>query len=136
MKRVSKIEWIIDRNIKDVWNIVTNLEDYKWRNDLSKLEIINDKEFTEYFTNGGQTNFFITNKEFCNYYSFDMKNDFFVGQWTGEFIEINTQQTKLIFSEEINIKNPFIWFFSFFVMNLKKIQKEYMIDLERKLTHE
>lgn len=59
MKRVSKIEWVIDRNIKDVWSTVTNLEDYKWRNDLSKLEIINDKEFIEYFTNGGHTNFLL-----------------------------------------------------------------------------
>ncbi|MGY3765402.1 polyketide cyclase [Vagococcus vulneris] len=136
MKRVSKIEWEMGSNIKKVWETVTNLDDCDWRSDLSKIEKINEQKFIEHFKSGGQTTFVITDKEFCKKYCFDMENKFFIGTWTGIFIKLDTQKTKLIFSEELNIKNPFIWALSFLVMNLKRIQKEYMQDLERKLSHD
>ena len=42
---VSKIQAVFHSDIENVWNIVTSLENYKWRSDLSRIEIINEKQF-------------------------------------------------------------------------------------------
>ncbi|MGX7015107.1 hypothetical protein [Vagococcus silagei] len=43
---------------------------------------------------------------------------------------ISEQETRIVFKEKLNIKNPFIWCVSFFKMNLKAMQKQYVDDLE------
>lgn len=35
----STIKAILQHNVQTVWNIVTNVDDYGWRSDLSKTEI-------------------------------------------------------------------------------------------------
>ena len=46
---VSNINTIINNDIQKVWNIVLAVDKYNlWRSDLSKTEIINDKQFIEY----------------------------------------------------------------------------------------
>ena len=44
---ISKIKAVFQRDIKDVWDVVTSLENYKWRSDLSKIETINEKQIVE-----------------------------------------------------------------------------------------
>lgn len=34
-----------DEEIQKVWQIVTDLQDYSWRSDLSKIEVINERQF-------------------------------------------------------------------------------------------
>ena len=49
---VSNINTIINNDIQKVWNIVLAVDKYNlWRSDLSKIEIINDKQFIEYTKN-------------------------------------------------------------------------------------
>ena len=53
---VSNINTIINNDIQKVWNIVLAVDKYNlWRSDLSKTEIINDKQFIEYTKNGYNT---------------------------------------------------------------------------------
>lgn len=52
---VSKTEVFFQRDIQDVWSIVTSLEHYQWRSDISKVEIISDKQFVEYTKDGYAT---------------------------------------------------------------------------------
>ena len=33
---------------KTVWNIITDNQNYSWRNDLSKVEVIDESHFDEY----------------------------------------------------------------------------------------
>lgn len=47
----SRIKAIFQWDIKKVWEVVTSLENYEWRSDLSKIEVVSDKTFIEY-TNG------------------------------------------------------------------------------------
>ena len=55
---VSNINTIINNDIQKVWNIVLAVDKYNlWRSDLSKTEIINDKQFIEYAKNGYATTF-------------------------------------------------------------------------------
>lgn len=39
-------------NKNKLWEIVTNNEDYLWRSDLSRIEIIDDTHFVEYTKKG------------------------------------------------------------------------------------
>ncbi|MDT2813549.1 hypothetical protein P7H75_01720 [Vagococcus carniphilus] len=58
-----------------------------------------------------------------------MKNKFFEGTWDGCFKKIAEEETEIIFSEEIEIFNLGIYLLSFFILNLKKIPKQYVSDL-------
>lgn len=56
---ISNINAIIDNDIHKVWDIVFDVEKYSvWRSDLSKTEIINEKQFIEYTKDGYATTFF------------------------------------------------------------------------------
>ncbi|MCI8615614.1 MAG: hypothetical protein HFJ01_11095 [Lachnospiraceae bacterium] len=47
-------------DIKRVWNIVTSLENYQWRSELTKIEIVNKKQFIAYTKDGFAATFTIT----------------------------------------------------------------------------
>ena len=135
--RTSEITAYFNSDIKSVWNVVTNNSDYKWRSDLERIEILNDgKEFTEYTHNGYATNFIITEKKEYREYKFNMENKMFTGFWTGYFSKTESGGTKIIFTENIFIKNPIIKLLSYFFMNLKKMQEIYVSDLKKKLSEQ
>ncbi|MGY3705012.1 hypothetical protein BW731_02210 [Vagococcus martis] len=116
MKRKARIEWEFEIGIEEIWNVVTDLDNYEWRSDLTNLKKITSTEFIEYFKGGGETTFRIIDKIYGEKYSFDMKSKFFEGMWVGKF-EVCGTKTKLIFVEEIDIKNPIIWLVSLFSLN-------------------
>ena len=61
---VSNINTIINNDVQKVWNIVLAVDKYNLsRSDLSKTEIINDKQFIEYTKNGYATTFTVTVKD-------------------------------------------------------------------------
>ena len=127
---VSNIKAVFQSNIQDVWNIVTSLENYQWRSDLSKIEIINEKQFVEYAKNGYATTFIITASETFKRWEFDMENSNMKGHWTGIFTE-NNGQTEINFTEDVTAKKlimkPFVKTF------LKKQQELYVFDLRKAL---
>ena len=55
--------------------------------DLSKTEIINDKQFIEYTKNGYATTFTVTVVEPYKRWEFDMENSNMKGHWIGVFID-------------------------------------------------
>ena len=127
---VSNIKAVFQSNIQDVWNIVTSLENYQWRSDLSKIEIINEKQFVEYAKNGYATTFIITASETFKRWEFDMENSNMKGHWIGIFTE-NNGQTEINFTEDVTAKKlimkPFVKTF------LKKQQELYVSDLRKAL---
>ncbi|BDR81150.1 hypothetical protein DP145_12545 [Clostridium tetani] len=132
--RTSEVTAYFNSNIKSVWNVVTNNSDYKWRSDIERIEVLNDgKEFIEYTHSGNTTKFIITKKIEYSKYEFNMENKMFTGFWTGYFLETETGGTKIIFKENILIKNSIIKILSYFFMDLKKMQNTYILDLKKKL---
>lgn len=136
MRRKSTLERNFNFNIAKVWEVVTDNSDYSWRTDLEKIEIKNQNNFIEIYKTGGKTEFEVIEKTEYKTYSFQMRNKFFYGGWNGEFIEINPDETKLIFTENLKFSNFFIYIVSFFAINLKKMQKDYFDDLERRLQND
>lgn len=133
MKKIVKaiVRAHFDCPLEKVWNVVTDLEEYTWRSDLSKIEVKDSAHFVEYTKNNYPTFFTITEKREKERYSFSLENKNIKGKWTGLFKEEETG-TSILFTEEIEV--------SHFLMKvlapsyLKKQQKTYIKDLEKKLS--
>lgn len=127
----SNIKAVFQSSIENVWNVVTSLENYQWRSDISKIEIINDQQFIEYTKDGYPTTFTITNTEQYKCWEFDMENSNMKGYWSGIFTEIDGK-TEIDFTEEVTAKKlimkPFVKGY------LKKQQEQYVSDLRKALS--
>ena len=101
-----------------------------WRSDLSKTEIINDKQFIEYTKNGYATTFTVTVVEPYKRWEFDMDNSNMKGHWIGIFTD-KGNETQIDFTENVIPKK---WFMKPFVKTyLKKQQKQFVLDLKKAL---
>ncbi len=127
---ISNMKALFQSDVKKVWDIVTSLEEYQWRSDLSKIEILNEKQFIEYTKDGFATKFTVTVYEPYKRWEFDMENSNMKGHWVGIFAEKNGQ-TEIDFTEEVSAKKlimkPFVKSF------LKKQQERYVSDLKKAL---
>jgi hypothetical protein len=124
---VSSITEIIDADLQEVWNVVTSLDNFSWRSDLSDIKTINEKTFVEYTKDGYSTTFTITNTEPGKCWEFDMENENMTGHWKGLFTRVG-DKTELSFTEEVMAKKvimkPFVRLY------LKRQQGRYMNDLK------
>ncbi len=128
---ISNIKATIHNNIESVWDAVTDIEKYDtWRSDLSKGEILSEKQFAEYTKDGYVTNFTITLTDTYKRWEFDMENSNMTGHWTGVFIQ-KGEDTEIDFTEEVFVKKilmkPFVGVY------LKKQQSTYIKDLKKLL---
>ncbi|MDO5547417.1 MAG: SRPBCC family protein [Eubacteriales bacterium] len=127
----SRIKAVFERDIQTVWEVVTSLEQYTWRSDLSRIEIIKENQFIEYTKEGYATTFSVTAKEPYRRWEFDMENSNMKGHWTGIFTQ-KGGATEILFIEEVIAKKivlkPFVKSF------LKKQQALYLSDLKKALS--
>lgn len=127
---ISTITAVFEKDIETVWSIVTSLENYQWRSDLSKIEVLNDRQFIEYTKDGYATTFTITETKPQERWEFDMENTNMKGHWTGVFSS-QDGQTQIEFTEDVTAKKlvmkPFVKAF------LKKQQEQYVSDLRKAL---
>ncbi len=127
----SNIKKEFNCDIEKIWNIITDNSNYAWRSDLSKIDVVDENHFIEYTKNNFPTYFTITSKQKFQEYKFDIKNINIKGKWIGIFKKLSDGRVELDFTEEIEPNG--------FVMKvlakpyLKKMQKRYIKDLERKL---
>ena len=127
---VSNIKAVFQQDIRKVWETVTSLENYAWRSDLSKIEILNEKQFIEYTKEGYATTFTITVVEPCMRWEFDMENDNMKGHWVGVFTK-KDGLTEIDFTEDVIAKKLFMK--PFVKSFLKKQQTLYISDLKKVL---
>ena len=127
---ISKMKAVFQNDIEDVWNVVTSLNNYQWRSDLSRIEVVSDKQFIEYTKDGYATSFTITITKPFERWEFDMENSNMKGHWTGVF-SFQNGRTEIEFTEDITAKKfimkPFVKAF------LKKQQELYVSDLRKAL---
>lgn len=117
--------------IEKVWDVVSSLEHYAWRSDLSRIEVVEPgRKFIEYTNDGFSTTFTITVFEPFERYEFDMENDNMSGHWRGVF-SFKDGVTSVVFTEDVTAKK---WIMRPFVGGyLKKMQSAYVADLKREL---
>ncbi len=124
---------ILQCNIQKAWDIITSVEKYTWRSDLSKTERLNERQFIEYTKDGYATTFTITKAITCKRWEFDMENGNMTGHWSGEFIE-EGKQVELNITEEVKAKKFFMK--PFVKLYLKKQQTLFIDDLKKALLQE
>ena len=127
---ISKISAVFQGDLHTVWDVVTSLENYQWRSDVSWIEVVNEKQFIEYTKDGYATTFTITASEPYERWEFDMENSNMVGHWNGVF-KGKGGQTEIEFTEDVTAKKlimrPFVKGY------LKKQQEQYVSDLHKAL---
>ena len=109
---VSNIKALIPVELHTVWDFVLDIENYAvWRSDLSKTEVISDKQFIEYTKDGCPTSFTVTLVEPYRRWEFDMENSNMTGHWTGIF-SAKGDETEIDFTEQVEAKKllmkPFV----------------------------
>lgn len=127
---VSNIKALIPCDIHTVWKVVTAVENYGWRSDLSRTEIISEKQFIEYTKDGYPTTFTITVSEPYRRWEFNMENSNMKGHWTGIFAE-KDGQAEIDFTENVTAKKLFMK--PFVKAFLRKQQGQYVSDLKKAL---
>lgn len=127
----SNIKAAFSCDIKTLWNIVTSLENYSWRSDLSKIEVLSRNQFVEYTKDGYSTTFTTTLWEPFQRWEFDMESNIMSGHWIGIFSQEDEKVT-IDFTEYVStnkiLMKPFV------KMYLKKQQATYVQDLEKALS--
>lgn len=126
---ISKITVVFSNDIQEVWNVVTQPQNYAaWRGDLSRTEILDDRRFVEYTKDGYATTFTITATEPLKRWEFDMENGNMRGHWTGVFSQ-NGSETEIEFTEDVTAKKLFMK--PFVKAYLKKQQSLFISDLKK-----
>lgn len=125
----STIKSSIRADLHTVWDVVTSLQDYSWRSDISSVEFSDEKHFKEVSNNGYVTSFTITVLEPLVQYSFTMDNENLSGEWTG-FFKQTELGTEIQFIESIRLKKCRLYLFAWFY--IRNQQKRYVSDLKRK----
>jgi len=127
---ITNIKATFQCDVQRAWAVVTSLENYSWRSDLSRIEIISETPFIEYTKDGYPTTFTITTMEPFERWEFDMENDNIKGHWIGLFSQ-NGRETMIDFTEDVVAKKllmkPFVKGY------LRKQQSLYVTDLEKAL---
>ncbi|NMA83202.1 MAG: polyketide cyclase [Epulopiscium sp.] len=127
---ISNLKAVLPYNVKKVWDVVTDIGNYKWRSDIDKIEIIDKDKFVEYTKNNYKTDFYVKEKIQYKCWKFEMENDNLSGQWVGLFIE-KEDKTIIDFTENIVRKKPVLKIL--LKLYLKKQQKLYLRDLKKEL---
>lgn len=128
---ISNIKENINSDICKVWETVLAVEKYsQWRSDLSKTEVINEKQFIEYTKDGFPTTFTITIVKPYERWEFDMENSRIKGNWTGIFTS-KGNKTEIDFTECVSAKKIIMEFF--LRLYLRKQQEQFVMDLKRVL---
>ena len=127
----SNIKALISGELQKVWELVLDIENYAaWRSDLSKTEVISDKQFIEYTKEGYPTTFIVMLVEPYRRWEFDMENSNMTGHWTGIFTA-KGDETEIDFTERVEAKK---WLLKPFVkLYLKKQQAQFVVDIRKAL---
>ncbi|HIW74751.1 MAG TPA: SRPBCC family protein [Firmicutes bacterium] len=128
---VSNIKTLLPGDIQKVWGLVTAVADYpRWRSDLGKTEILNEKQFRDYTKKGYATTFTVTACEPHRRWEFTMDNGNMQGRWVGVFTP-RGKQTEIDFTEEVAAKKLFLK--PFVKAYLQRQQAQFVADLEKAL---
>ena len=125
----SNIKALIPGELRKVWDFVLDIENYvAWRSDLSKTEVISDKQFIEYTKDGHPTTFTVTLVEPYRRWEFDMENNNMKGHWIGIFTD-KGNGTQIDFTECVEVKK---WLLKPFVKSyLRKQQAQFVADIRK-----
>ena len=124
---ISNMKALIPGELHLVWDFILDVENYTaWRSDLSKTEVISDKQFIEYTKDGCPTTFTVTFVDPYRRWEFDMENSYMKGHWICFFTD-KGNETEIDFTERVEAKK---WLLKPFVKAyLRKQQAQFATDI-------
>ena len=130
----SNIKAMIQCDSYKVWETVLAVEHYHtWRSDVSKTELIDEKQFIEYSPKGYSTTFTVTVVEQYKRWELDVRNSHTKGHWTLVFAskgsETEIDFTASVTAEKLSIRP--IGKSVFEQTYLKKAQTQFITDLKK-----
>ncbi|MEQ2679156.1 SRPBCC family protein [Enterocloster citroniae] len=130
----SNIKAMIQCDSYKVWETVLAVEHYHtWRSDVSKTELIDEKQFIEYSPNGYSTTFTVTVVEQHKRWELDVRNSHTKGHWTLVFAskgsETEIDFTASVTAEKLSIRP--IGKSVFEQTYLTKAQTQFITDLKK-----
>lgn len=128
--KIAVMEKVLNFEINQVYNAVSDFANYHWRSDLKNVKKIDELHFVEISKNGFETTFVITKKIKNEILEFEFFNKNMKGHWVGKFEKINNT-TKVVFTEQVEVSHFLLNLFA--LKYLKKQQKLFMKDLEMEL---
>lgn len=111
------------KDIKEVWELVTSLQNQTWRSDIDHIEIVEPSNFIEYTSDNYSISFILTVLEPYKRYEFLMDNTNMKGHWIGLF-NFENGITSIDFKEHVEAKKFFMK--PFVKRYLKKQQASYI----------
>ena len=121
---------VLPGDVQQVWTVLTGVEDYSWRSDLSRTEVLSAEQFVEHTQTGDQTLFTITAAEPGRRWELDMENRRMRGHWVGLFSGKGAE-TAIQFTETLHVKKPLLR--PFVKRYLRKQQARFVADLRNAL---
>ncbi len=132
----TTIKDVIPCEISKVWETVSAVEQYPvWRKDVSKIEVLGEKQFTEYAKEDYSTSVAVTMAEPNRRLEFDRENNHIKGHWTFVFSP-KGNETEVDFTAEVTAKQLSTRPVGKSVFEReysKKEQEEFISDLKKKL---
>ena len=132
----ANIKARIPCDIHKVWETVSAVQSYHtWRSDVSKTEVINEKQFIEYTKDGYSTTCTVTAVEPLRRWELDMENDQIKGHWTLVFAskgnETEIDFTACVTAKKLSVRP--IGKSVFEQVYLQKEQTQFVSDLKKSL---
>lgn len=116
-------------SVETVYHAIIDNDNASWRTDLNRIEIVSNNQFVEYNKKDFPTVMTITIKKLNTEYEFTLDNKNIKGNWIGKCQALPEGGCKLYIKESIMIK-PILLRPLTFLMNIKKMQDQYISDLK------
>lgn len=123
---VSNVQVMLPFPVETMWDLITSREDYSWRSNLNRIDILNEKQFVEYTKGGDVTT--VTVREEMRYrkWELDMENEDINGRWTCMLYSWG-DSTEISITEEVNPKK--LYLMPFVPLYLEERRVTYIKDL-------
>ncbi|XDD46160.1 hypothetical protein AB3N60_15825 [Leptospira sp. WS39.C2] len=131
-KRVVTKEYVIKKEITEVWNIIRDIPTQKeWRSDINDIKFISveNEIWQETNVNGIHTSFQTVRIEPPNLWVIKVVEPNYVqSNWSGQ-LQSTAEGTKLIFQESISVESYFYRLLSYIFFDIDKQMNTYLKDL-------
>ena len=133
MIKKAKVNYKLKYPINDIWELITNRQDYKWRYDIASVKKIDDSKFIEINNNGLETEYIIEENIENKVYNLKMSNKFINGVFQVELNSIDENNTEITIYQENEILTMASMVASTLFVSLEKILNRYIYDIESEL---
>lgn len=133
MKSEATVKKTLDYPIEEVWEIFTNRQDYKWRNEVVDFEVTGENSFEETNHNDMVTSYEVLKKDPLKYFEIQMNNKIISGIFDITFEKIEENKTKVTLHQVNDYDSLLTYLTNTFFLSLEKVLNRYIYQVEMEL---